>query len=91
VTGSGVLPAALSDEIGMVRFALQESNSGIRNSASPDDGSIVVPCTTLTSILADRPNFRPNPLKLDLQGHELQAMRGAGEQLHSLEIIICEM
>lgn len=91
VTGSEVVTAALSHEIGMVRFALQESNSGIRKNASPDDGSVVVPCTTLAAILADRPGFNPNLLKLELQGHELQALKGAEEQLHRFEIIICEM
>lgn len=89
--GSDVLTAALSQEIGIVRFALQESNSGIRKNASPDDGSVVVPCTTLAAILANRPGFSPNLLKLDLQGHELQALKGAKEQLHRFEIIICEM
>jgi len=50
-----------------------------------------VPSTTLAAILADRPEFSPNLLKLDLQGHELQATRGAGDDLQRFEVIISEM
>ncbi|MCP9915835.1 FkbM family methyltransferase [Cyanobium sp. ATX 6F1] len=91
VAGSEVLAAALSDQAGSVIFHLQESNSGIRQGGSPDEGSITVPCATLAAILQDRPGFLPNLLKLDLQGHELQALHGAVDHLSPFEVIICEL
>ena len=91
VSGSDVLAAALSDQTGEVSFVLQESNSGIRISPSNQDEAISIPCTTLAAILTERPRFSPNFLKLDLQGHELAAMRGAGHTLSRFEVILCEM
>ncbi|MEB3350071.1 MAG: FkbM family methyltransferase [Cyanobacteriota bacterium] len=91
VAGSEVPAAALSDQAGSVTFVLQESNSGIRTGPSPDEGAISVPCTTLATNLAERPDAGPNLLKLDLQGHELAAMRGAGDGLARFGVIICEL
>ena len=91
VDGSVVIPAALSNHGGTVMFTFQESNSGIRNSATPSEESISLPCTTLETILQERPGLSPNLLKLDLQGHELQAMHGAGAALSRFEVIICEL
>ncbi len=91
VAGSEVLAAALSDQAGSVSFHLQESNSGIRVGPSSPEGAISVPCTTLAATLEERGRFAPNLLKLDLQGHELQALRGAGDQLSRFEVIICEI
>lgn len=91
VDGSAVIAAALSNHSGSVMFTLQESNSGIRNSATPAEESISLPCTTLETILQERPGFTPNLLKLDLQGHELQAMHGAGATLSRFEVIICDL
>lgn len=89
--GSEVLQAALSDHVGTARFALQESNSGIRSQNDEDGPSITIPCTTLEAILLARPNFVPNLLKLDLQGYELKALQGAGATLFRFEVIIAEM
>lgn len=89
--GSQVLQAALSDHVGTARFALQESNSGIRSQDAVNGASITIPCTTLEAILLAQPHFTPNLLKLDLQGHELQALKGAGGALSRFEVIITEM
>jgi len=91
VAGSEVLAAALSDQAGSVSFHLQESNSGIRLGPSSPEGAIKVPRTTLGAIVQERREFAPNLLKLDLQGHELQALLGAGDQLSCFEVIICEL
>ena len=91
VPGSEVLAAALSDQPGEANFVLQESNSGIRKGAAIDADGISVRCTTIAAVLEDRPDFSPNLLKLDLQGHELQALNGAGGQLRRFEVIICEL
>jgi FkbM family methyltransferase len=90
VMGSEVLPAALSDKVGEVSFVLGESNSGIRSSVASDT-TISVPCTTLAKVLSERLEFSPNLLKLDLQGHELKALIGAGKWLKQFEVIVCEM
>ena len=91
IDGSAVIPAALSEHEGTVMFPLQDSNGGIRHSAIPAEGSISLPCTTLVAILEKWPGFTLNLPKLDLQGHELQAMLGAGATLSRFEVIICEL
>lgn len=91
VPGSDVLSVAPSDQPGLASFVLQESNSGTREGTFSDEESIDVPCLTLVEILAPRTGFSPNLLKLDLQGHELQAMKGAVELLKSFEVIVCEL
>lgn len=92
VPDSEVIAAALSDRAGSITFHLEESNSGIRVGDSfPAGEAISVPCTTLAAILDERGRFAPNLLKLDLQGHELQALLGAGDQLLRFEVIICEL
>jgi FkbM family methyltransferase len=91
VAGSEVIAAALTDRIGSATLALHESNSGLRVGPSPTEETILVPCTTLAAILQERERFAPNLLKLDLQGHELKALRGAGDQLSRFEVIICEL
>ena len=90
VIGSEVLSAALSDQVGEVSFVLGESNTGIRSAISSET-TLKVPCTTLAKVLAERPQFSPNLLKLDLQGHELNALIGAGKWLNQFEVIVCEM
>ena len=89
--GSEVLQKALSDHVGSARFSLQESNSGIRSQHASDGVNITIDCITLAHVLSGRPFFIPNLLKLDLQGHELQALLGAGETLSRFEVIILEM
>jgi hypothetical protein len=88
--GSEVLPAALTDQAGEASFMLRESNSGIRSSVASDT-TLSVPCTTLAKVLSERPQFSPNLLKLDLQGHELKALIGADKWLNQFEVIVCEM
>lgn len=90
VIGSEVLSAALSDQEGEASFVLGESNSGIRSAVSSET-TLSVPCTTLAKILSERPQFPPNLLKLDLQGHELKALIGAGKWLNQFEVIVCEI
>jgi FkbM family methyltransferase len=88
---SEVLQKALSDHVGSAVFTLQESNSGICSQHAEDGASITIGCTTLANVLSKRPNFMPNLLKLDLKGHELQALQGAGKTLSRFEVIIAEM
>ncbi|MCP9849786.1 FkbM family methyltransferase [Cyanobium sp. Morenito 9A2] len=86
-----VAAVALSDRSGESLFRLGESNSGLVPSPQEDPVTIAVPCSTLEQLLKERAAFEPNLLKLDLQGHELQALRGAGTELPRFEVIITEI
>ena len=90
VPGSEVVQVALSDRPGQVRFRLGESNSAIAGEA---DGSpsITVETDTLDRLLARRPGFSPNLLKLDLQGFELHALRGATSVMDRFEVVVMEV
>jgi FkbM family methyltransferase len=81
-------PEAAAD--GYVAMADAEGDStGAHVSAS---GVTRAPAATLDQRLADRigPEHR-TLLKLDLQGHELQALRGAERLLPPIEFILCEV
>ena len=82
---------ALSDAIGESFFRLGESNSGLVSSQNVDPATIAVPCSTLDQLLSERAAFHPNLLKLDLQGHEIRALDGAGAGLLRFEVIILEI
>lgn len=89
VTGSVVITAALSNEIGHTRFHLSQSASAICDLAN-DVNSIFVEKTTISRILANYEGIRPNIHKLDLQGHEVDALQGA-DDLGLFELIILEI
>jgi FkbM family methyltransferase len=90
VPGSEVVPEALSSSPGNVNFRLGESNSAICENGTAAT-VISVPSTTLDLLLAERPSLRPNLLKLDLQGFELEALRGATQTMNIFEVIILEV
>jgi FkbM family methyltransferase len=90
VAGSEFVAAALSSEAGTVSFHLGGTNSYICNSIDGQSG-ISVASTTVDLVLADRPHFRPNLLKLDLQGFELEALRGATRAVDQFEVWILEV
>ncbi len=90
VPGSFVVPQALAAQDGITHFALGETNSGIVNEASAGN-TVEVSCTTLETLLNEHPQFKPNFLKLDLQGHELPALKGAGARLQQFEVVLLEV
>lgn len=92
VAGSSVVTAALGREPGTARFRVSETNSGVLSaSESPSDGVIEVRLMTLDEILAIDASFRPNLLKLDLQGHELECMEGCRNLAANFEVIVIEI
>jgi FkbM family methyltransferase len=90
VRGSFVVPKALAASDGIARFSLNETNSGIVEQFTAGN-TIDVCCTTLNTLLNEHPSFNPNFLKLDLQGHELPALKGAGKRLQQFEVILLEV
>ena len=89
---SSVGSCALGDSCGMASFALGETNSGIRTAGLKSEGeSIEVPLRTLDSLLGEKMNFSPDFLKLDLQGFELHALRGAKHCMPNFEVILLEI
>lgn len=57
-----------------------------------DCSTLNVPCRSFDSLFADtlEPSFR-TLLKLDLQGYEMRALRGAQNSLRCVEAILCEV
>ena len=75
---------ALSDHAGTLSFAAE----GQLSSASASDGAVNVPCGRLDDLLA---GVAPTFLKLDIEGAELEALKGAAGILaqHRPRLAIC--
>jgi len=50
----------------------------------------VTPVVTIDAILRDRKDFKPDLVKLDIQGFELEALKGAGSLFGRTEVFILE-
>lgn len=85
--GSEVLECALGDRNGNIHFVNEATNSRIAN----DGDGTVVSLRRIDSLLAERPNFHPDFVKLDLQGNELSALDGAGEEIRRFEVLLLEV
>jgi FkbM family methyltransferase len=87
-------PVALGATPQTVQFRLEESNSRIVSPHEAVPAGVVtceVPMETLATI-ARQENFGAvDFLKLDLQGHELIALAGAGEIFGRTEVILAEV
>lgn len=92
-----VLPVAISDSVGFVRFAIAmraRAANSIEGFGSTQTGGVkeirTLPCATLDSLLAHFP--APDVLKIDVEGAELGVLRGAERVLgQSRPVIYCEV
>ncbi len=89
--GSKVALCALGAKEGTVEFSLAETNSGIRAANDEAEESVRVVMTTLDTLCAEWVGMKPNFLKLDLQGYELEALRGATQMLANIEVLLLEI
>jgi FkbM family methyltransferase len=89
--GSKVASNALGANEGIVELSLSESNSGIRPALDETEESVKVAMRTLDTLCAEWVGMKPNFLKLDLQGYELEALRGATQMLINVEVLLIEI
>jgi FkbM family methyltransferase len=84
---------ALADCNGAVSFSgTSEPSTGAHVRQVMDSESVTVPASTLDALFAGRVSDRDRALlKLDLQGYELHALRGAPNLLPAIEIILTEV
>lgn len=83
---------ALSTAPGTMAFRLEETNSRLASPSDEGAGPLVtVAVDRLDRVLARHSGSRPNLLKVDVQGFELQVLEGAGECLGQFEVVILEV
>jgi FkbM family methyltransferase len=89
---SRYVAAALGRTRGSVELRLSETNSQVVGSTEGGDGNhITVAMTTIDDLLDASPGFRPNLLKLDLQGYELEALQGCADLAGRFEVVLLEV
>jgi len=87
-----LVSAALGRTEGEARLLLEETNSRIvADDRARTDASTRVPVATIESLLGSRDFTDRCLLKLDLQGHELEALSGAGSWFGRAEAILVEV
>lgn len=75
---------AVCDEDGTISFEVQEEQTGASHITK--DGGIPIRSIRLDTYLADKGLDRVDLLKLDIEGYELTALRGAERALKSRQI-----
>jgi FkbM family methyltransferase len=86
--------AALGATEGQVRLAMSDGPMSSRISAdpaAPGDGTEVVPCTTGAAYLERMGIERVDLLKLDVEGHEIEVVRGFAPLLPRVQGIVGEV
>lgn len=84
----------LGNEPGVVRFLSEETNSRIVDrchQSSIGEKIVELPVARLEDVCAESGFNECDYLKLDLQGHELKALEGAGEMFGRVEVIQIEV
>lgn len=77
---------AVSDVAGELSFTIDESQSGISHISTAQESGVTVSSITLDGYIASAGLERVDLLKLDVEGFELAALRGASESLRSRRI-----
>ncbi|MBZ5684385.1 MAG: FkbM family methyltransferase [Acidobacteriia bacterium] len=82
-----------AQERGNVPFHLCESASSVlmESAKPPGVSTISVPMTTLDKVTANTVFARPDFIKLDVQGYELEVLRGGTVALVSVEAVLMEV
>jgi FkbM family methyltransferase len=86
-------PGLLGAEHGKeVRFVEMETGSSVFEESSPYGRKYTAHAqTTLDNLLARHPDFQcPNFIKLDVQGYELEVLRGARQAMQQADFILLE-
>lgn len=87
-------PCLLGRTEGEAAFLLQASNSRMVHAdhvAGPGEAVLRIPVATLERIAREEAFTNCDFLKLDLQGHELEALAGAGALFGRAEVVLCEV
>lgn len=78
---------AVSDQAGEVRFSINDDQSGVSHiSTAEETGGVVVPAITIDAYLEETGLKKVELLKLDVEGFELSALRGADASLRNRRI-----
>ncbi len=84
--------AGAGAEAGELRFSVYEDLVGSSFlSGGPAGSERTVPVITIDSLFADGEIPPPVLAKLDVQGFELEALKGAAESLEKIEVVILEV
>lgn len=83
---------ALSDHSGTVRMACDAKPNTGAYVTTAGEATVDVPAATIDSLLGARLTLEHHALlKLDLQGHELRALRGAAASLPMVDVALVEV
>jgi FkbM family methyltransferase len=85
---------ALGDQVGSVWMVCEATPTTGAHITSVEEGAVNVPASTIDALFASRlrlPSDHRALLKLDLQGHELRALRGAMASLPLIELVLVEV
>src|SRR5262249_15440584 len=74
---------------GMVSFREQQSNSGVVVEPGVDTVAMVV--RPLDTLLAGTIFAHPELIKVDVQGYDLEVLKGATSTLRSVEVVVVEL
>jgi FkbM family methyltransferase len=85
-----VASALLGSKAGVADFVEQESNSAIMAEGTAS-GAVKMELTTLDALVAGTKFEAAQLLKIDVQGHDLEVLKGATKTLRSVEVLIVEV
>ena len=85
----GLLGSELNEKS---KFYVNETvSSALPESAKDHQDYIEVPMYTVDEVLANKGNLRADFIKLDVQGFELEVLKGASQTLESAEVVLMEV